>query len=354
MLLPQLISWFARHKRALPWRAEPRDPYHVWLSEVMLQQTQVASVIPYFERWLAQFPTVRALAAAPLDDVLKAWQGLGYYARARNLQRAAQTVVTEHGGIFPDTVDALRALPGIGRYTAGAIASLAFGRDAAVLDGNVKRVLSRLYALPAASEAELWARAEELLPPGQAGAHNEAMMELGATVCTPLAPRCVECPLRVECRGFALGTPTAFPAGVVKKPTLLHTVATAVVVGPHGHVLLAQRPPQGLLGGLWEFVSAQYGVQGAASDEIDVMVSLRTGLAIAPDAREIGVVKHAFTHFRIVRRVWLVHTPGGTLNPNGYAALRWCAPDEIAALALTRSDERILALLASFRSTSGI
>ena len=338
-----LTRWFTRHKRALPWRREPRDPYHVWLSEVMLQQTQVATVVPYFERWLRRFPTVRALAEAPLDDVLKAWEGLGYYSRARNFHKAARLLQSELGGAIPDTVEALLRLPGVGRYTAGAIASLAFNRRAAVLDGNVKRVLSRLFALD--GSGDLWPLAESLLPAQGAGTWNEALMELGATVCTPRAPKCVDCPLRSQCRAETLGEPERFPKRVRKLATPHHSVLTAVISRADGCVLMGQRPPTGLLGGLWEFVSSDFRA-AAPPEDVAGMVRGRTGLSIAPEITALGSVRHAFTHFKITRQVVAVRACSGVANPIGYAALRWMATADLGTLALTRSDQKILALLA--------
>ncbi|MGB9593325.1 MAG: A/G-specific adenine glycosylase, partial [Anaerolineae bacterium] len=193
-----LLDWAAGHLRPLPWRTAPRDPYRVWISEVMLQQTRVETVVPYFERWMRLFPNARALALAPLDDVLKAWEGLGYYARARNLHRAAQEIVAVHGGQVPNDAEALRRLPGVGRYTAGAILSIAFGCDEPALDGNIRRVLSRVFAVAESSRARLdgalWQLARALLPTGRAGEFNEALMELGATMCTPRNPLCPQCP----------------------------------------------------------------------------------------------------------------------------------------------------------------
>ncbi len=337
-----LLRWFAKHKRDLPWRREPRAPYHVWLSEVMLQQTQVATVVPYFERWLRRFPSVRALAQAPLDEVLKAWEGLGYYSRARNFHKAAQLVQTELGGAIPDTVEALIRLPGVGRYTAGAIASLAFKRRAAVLDGNIKRVLSRLFALNAPQD--LWTLAESLLPAQGAGMWNEALMELGATVCTPRAPKCAECPLQSQCRALAEGDPERFPERVRKPATPHHAVLTAVISRADGCVLMGQRPPEGLLGGLWEFVSSEFRA-AAPPDDAASMVRARTGLNISPQVTVLGSVRHAFTHFKITRQVVAVRAKSGIPSPVGYAALRWLAKAELGNLALTRSDQKILALL---------
>jgi A/G-specific adenine glycosylase len=353
-LTKPLLRWFAAHKRDLPWRAEPRDSYHVWLSEVMLQQTQVATVIPYYQRWLARFPTLEDFAAAPLDDVLKLWEGLGYYSRARNFHKAAQIVVNEMGGDVPRDVAGLMALPGVGRYTAGAIASLAFNQHAPLLDGNVKRVLSRVFGLATPSDEELWLLAESLLPRGKAGAFNEALMELGATVCTPRSPACPSCPICKACTAYANGDPLAYPAKVTKKATPHVDVTTAVIVDGDGRVLMGQRPRDGLLGGLWEFISSEFRVHSA--ETLDEMVARRTGLTIdANAALLLGTVKHAFTHFKIARRVWLVETRpstlrqaqgsgGASLQPDGYDQLRWVPLDEVRQLALTRSDQKLLDL----------
>lgn len=259
-----LLAWIdAGQLRDLPWRVEPRDPYAVWVSEIMLQQTQVATVIPYLKRWLARFPTVEALAAAEQADVLKAWEGLGYYSRARNLHKAAQQIVAQHGGRLPADRHALLALPGIGRYTAGAILSIAFGQRAAVLDGNVKRVLARVWDVEgeigqSATETYLWHLAEDLVAavePQQAGPLNEALMDLGATVCLPQRPRCLLCPLYAPCLARQRGTQEERPVRSARKP-LPHFDVTAAVLrrpGQPEQFLIAQRPPEGMLGGLWEF-----------------------------------------------------------------------------------------------------
>lgn len=362
-LVTRLLRWFARHRRDLPWRREPRDPYHVWLSEVMLQQTQVATVIPYYERWLRRFPTLADLAAAPLDDVLKLWEGLGYYSRARNFHAAAQAVVHRHGGEIPRTVEGLMALPGIGRYTAGAIASLAFNADAPLLDGNVKRVLSRLFGLSAPTDGELWRLAESLLPKGKAGAFNEALMELGATLCTPRAPRCPSCPVNTSCRGFADGDPTAYPARRAKKATPHYDVFTAVIEDGAGRVLVGRRPRDGLLGGLWEFVSTEFREAGTPPNgshrsemaQLKRMVAKRTGLDVTlDDAQMLGTVKHGFTHFKITRHVWLARVRSNDpapLRPTGYDRLEWTSLEEVYRLPLTRSDQRILELYRGHRAS---
>jgi A/G-specific adenine glycosylase len=343
-----LLAWFAAHARPLPWRVERRDPYHVWLSETMAQQTRIAAVLPYFERWLQRFPTITALADAPLDDVLKAWEGLGYYSRARNLHRAARRIRDELGGRFPDDVPGLLSLPGVGRYTAGAVASLAFGRHAAVVDGNVRRVFARVFALPAerSRDADLWPLAEELLPPGRAGEFNEALMELGALVCTPRNPKCGECPLREHCAAHAADAVAQFPEKKPRAATPERTILTALVRRADGRLLLGQRPHDGLLGGLWEFVGEEYDGGRQTTDVLASLLLRRTGVRVQDVSEPFAEVRHAFTHFKVRR---LLHrataaddSPGA---PGDYVQLRWADPEEIAALALTRSDRRIAGML---------
>jgi A/G-specific adenine glycosylase len=258
----RLLRWFDRHARKLPWRsaAARRDPYRIWVSEIMLQQTLVVTVIPYYQRWLRLFPNVRALAKTKPTAVLRAWEGLGYYNRARNLHAAAREVVRRHGGRLPVTRDGLLALPGIGRYTAGAILSIAFGLPEPVVDGNVARVLARLFGIrrnvkSAAGQARLWKLAGALIPAKRPGAFNESLMELGATVCTPQHPRCEQCPLRRLCVALRRGEVTRFPnTGERPASRLVHQCA--LVIWRNGRVLARQRPAKGLLGGFWEFPSA--------------------------------------------------------------------------------------------------
>ncbi|MEW5940412.1 MAG: A/G-specific adenine glycosylase, partial [Chloroflexota bacterium] len=256
MLSTLLLRWYRRHGRALPWRGHP-DPYAVWVSEIMLQQTRVETVVPYFEKWMARFPSVKALAEADEQDVLNHWEGLGYYSRARNLLLAAKRIMAVYEGNLPRTVKGLLSLPGVGRYTAGAIASIAFGLDESVLDGNLQRVYARLFnvEIPADStdgEKLLWDLASKNLPKGKAGDFNQAMMDLGATICLPRNPRCLLCPLVGECRAQKLGVQEERPVWRPKAeiPCVVH--ASAVIV-QRGRALLAKRPPKGLLGGMWEF-----------------------------------------------------------------------------------------------------
>ena len=299
-LAPALLAWYDRHRRTLPWRALPGahpDPYRVWLSEIMLQQTTVATVGAYFDRFVTRFPTVEALAAAALDEVLHAWQGLGYYARARNLHACARAIVSEHGGHFPDTEEGLRALPGIGAYTAGAIAAIAFDRKAAAVDGNVERVIARLAALETplpAVKPEIRALVETLVPEQRAGDFAQAAMDLGATICTPRSPKCILCPWQVACRARALGRAEELPRRREKaaKPTRRGTAFW--VVRPDGSVLLRRRPDSGLLGGMIEVPSTQW--REGRSSEIDVK---QAAPVRASWVRIPGTVRHTFTHFHL-------------------------------------------------------
>ena len=298
----QLLNWYRETRADLPWRRDP-SPYQVWLSEIMLQQTQVKVVIPYYWRFISAFPTVEALAAAPLDDVLKLWEGLGYYSRARNLHRAANIIVSEHGGELPSDVPALRELPGIGPYTAGAIASIAFGRPVPLLDGNVIRVFARLLDLDedisrSATREKLWRVADDWLPAGDAGAYNQALMELGQRVCRPQNPQCGECPIRSHCRAWSAGTQSQRPVRAKRPPTPHYDVTAGLIRDDKERLLIAQRPMDGLLGGLWEFPG---GKVDAGETLVDCLKrELREELAIEVDVGEtFTVVHHGFTHFKI-------------------------------------------------------
>jgi A/G-specific adenine glycosylase len=292
-----LIDWHARHGRHdLPWQREP-TPYRVWVSEVMLQQTQVATVIGYYERFMQRFPDVQALAAAPLDEVLHLWSGLGYYSRARNLQRAARQIVGEHGGVFPDDPALLARLPGIGRSTAAAIVALACGRRAAILDGNVRRVLSRYFCVdgnPAdpATQRRLWQLAEDCTPTQQVEVYTQAVMDLGATLCTRRRPLCPVCPLSGGCAGYRSGRPEDYPAARPHAVRPRRQVVMLLAERGDGSVLLRRRPPQGVWGGLWappEFDSLEAAAAFCA-----------TSLAgAAVDAVPLPPIRHVFTHFEL-------------------------------------------------------
>jgi A/G-specific adenine glycosylase len=330
----RLLTWYARHGRRLPWRGA-RDPYRVWVSEIMLQQTQVETVIPYYRRWLKRFPTVRALAAASERAVLQVWEGLGYYSRARNLHRAAQQVVSAHDGRLPATPAGLRALPGIGRYTAAAIASICFKADTAVLDGNVKRVLARVFDFredvkSPRGEARLWDLAQSLAPAGRAGDYNQAVMDLGALVCTPRAPACAACPLRTVCRARALGAqlerPIARPARAVPR----HTFSVAVI-WKAGRVLLVRRPSEGLLGGLWAFPAAR-----AAEARPAIRAELGIRISAGAPAQHLT---HAFTHQRWTLNVFDCRWLGGALKRG--AAARWVRPADLGRYPMGKPDRQI-------------
>jgi A/G-specific adenine glycosylase len=295
----RVLAWFDRHgRRHLPWQQDI-DAYRVWVSEIMLQQTQVTTVIPYYERFMRRFPDVEALAAADLDEVLHHWTGLGYYARGRNLHAAARQVVAEHGGRFPEDPADLAGLPGIGRSTAGAITAIAFGRRAAILDGNVKRVLARFHAVPGyPGEGQalktLWAHAEAHTPQRRIADYTQAMMDLGATVCVRRRPLCDACPVAARCEARRRGETERFPERKARRAKPERAARMFLVVDPGGRCLLEQRPAQGLWGGLWTPPErdADYSV-GRLCDELGI------GPADVADSRSGAVFRHTFTHFHL-------------------------------------------------------
>ncbi len=311
----ELLAWYDRHGRTLPWRKRwPHiaEPYHVWLSEIMLQQTTVPAVKPYFEGFLRRWPTVDDLAQAPLDDILAAWAGLGYYARARNLHRCAGIVAERHGGRFPDTPDALRELPGIGPYTASAIAAIAFDRRATILDGNVERVVSRLNRvetpLPKA-KAELWALADQLTPEERPGDYAQAIMDLGATICTPTKPACSLCPWRAECQAFKAGDQESYPRKTPKAERPQRFGAAFWIVNDRGEVALQRRAPNGLLGGMLEPPGTDW--TGTA---LAPAVALRHAPMKAAWRWSDGQVRHVFTHFALDLQVAVASVKGRPLK----------------------------------------
>jgi A/G-specific adenine glycosylase len=315
---PDLLAWYDRHARRLPWRAPPGrrpDPYHVWLSEVMLQQTTVQAVQPYFHDFLARWPTVHDLAAAAQAEVLAAWAGLGYYARARNLHKCAQTVSRDHGGRFPDTENGLRALPGIGPYTAAAIAAIAFDRPTAPLDGNIERVVARLFAvdapLPGAKPA-LGRHMGELVPEDRPGDFAQAMMDLGATVCQPKTPKCMLCPVQHRCAGRAQGIAAELPVKAAKKAKPTRRAVAFWIVRADGRVLLRRRPQRGLLGGMLEVPSTDWTEAGW-----DEGSALGHAPLAAPWEALPGLVRHSFTHFHFEIAVWAARVPADTAAPEG-------------------------------------
>ena len=330
-LARDLLAWYDRHARSLPWRAPPgrkADPYVVWLSEIMLQQTTVVAVRPYFEAFLVRWPRVGDLAAAPLDEVLAAWAGLGYYARARNLHRCAKVVAGDLGGRFPDSEAALRELPGIGPYTAAAIAAIAFDRPASAVDGNVERVVARLFAvetpLPAA-KAELRRRAGALVPARRAGDYAQAMMDLGATVCLPRGPKCLLCPLAARCQARHSGQAAALPRRAVKAPRPTRRAIAFWAVNPAGQVLLRRRPERGLLGGMMELPSTEWREAACAETEALAQAPFTASWRALP-----GLVRHSFTHFHFEATLWV----GRAAKDVDVPGASWVALDDLGARAL--------------------
>jgi A/G-specific adenine glycosylase len=339
-----LLAWYDRHRRSLPWRALPGetpDPYRVWLSEIMLQQTTVKAVAPYFARFVARWPNVGALAAAPLDDVLRLWAGLGYYARARHLHACARAVVERHGGRFPAQPADLATLPGIGAYTAAAIAAIAFGTPAAAVDGNVERVVARLFAIeeePPAAKAEIRRRAARLMPVERAGDFAQALMDLGATICTPKKPACAFCPWAYACAARRRGDPEAFPRKAPRTEGRLRRGAAFVAVRADGCVLVRSRPLRGLLGGMTEVPTTEWRHD---FDERDALAAAPP-LSRAPATwrRLPGMVTHVFTHFPLELTVYAAEFPVSTRAPAG---MRWVALAGLAGEALPNVMRKVLA-----------
>jgi A/G-specific adenine glycosylase len=341
-----LLRWYDRHRRALPWRAPPGecgDPYRVWLSEIMLQQTTVKAVAPYYARFLARWQDVRSLAAAPLDDVLKAWAGLGYYARARNLHACARAVVDLHDGKFPDSEADLRALPGIGAYTAAAIAAIAFDATATPIDGNIERVIARLYAidtpLPAAKPA-IFRLSSALTPARRAGDFAQAMMDLGATICSPKRPACALCPWSESCVAHARGDPELFPRRSPKREGVLRRGVAFVALRDDGFLLVRTRPAKGLLGGMTEVPTTQWLENFSDGDALDSAPHFPNRRKAVTWRRLPGLVRHTFTHFPLELAVYVTTMPASTTAPAG---MRWIALADIGGEALPSLMRKVVA-----------
>jgi A/G-specific adenine glycosylase len=344
----ELLDWYDQTAAELPWRYDT-DPYRVWLSEIMLQQTQVETVVPYFERFTTRYPTVNALAAAALDEVLKLWEGLGYYSRARNLHKAAQ-VVTGNGGKFPDTLEGLRALPGVGRYTAGAIASIAYGLPAALVDGNVIRVFARLmdYAedvKTSGAQAQMWAWAEQWIPTERPGDYNQALMELGRTVCTPRSPKCETCPIQAFCQAYANGTQATRPVKSRAAPKPHYIVAAGVIYGEDGRLLIAQRPLDGLLGGLWEFPGGKQESGETLGECLQRELMEELGITVDVAESPLTVVQHAFTHFSITLHAFECLYTGSVPQKLGVHDFAWVTLEELERYAFGKADRMVIAAL---------
>ena len=339
-LSSKLLAWYHKNKRTLPWRGHP-SAYAVWVSEIMLQQTRVETVIPYFEKWMRLFPDIQALAQASEHDVLNAWEGLGYYSRARNLHRAAKLVVDQYDGNIPRDLTELHKLPGIGRYTLGAIASIAFGMDVSALDGNIKRVYARIFDIEepvdsTTGEKLLWELADKYLPKGHAGDYNQALMDLGATICVPKNPRCLICPVMKLCQARQNGTQDQRPVKKLKKE-VPHYVNAAGVVIERKRVLLAQRPSQGLLASMWEFPNGRVNGDPAKGLSKALKTEYNLSLRVKRGQDSLGIVQHGYSHFSVTVNVFpceLISRPKGT-------NLKWVALKELENYPMGRIDRQI-------------
>jgi A/G-specific adenine glycosylase len=347
LLRRKLAGWFRAHARDLPWR-RTKDPYAIWLSEVMLQQTRIEQGLPYYERFIRTLPTVQDLAEASEDIVLKLWEGLGYYGRARNLHKAARFIVSERGGVLPTTAAEWQALPGVGPYTAGAVASIAFGEVVPVLDGNVIRVLSRLFDIgvcvdDAAGKRLLRQTARELMPARRPGDFNQALMELGACVCLPDRPACTDCPLAALCQAYRKGVQRQRPVRKSKRAAPRREVVVAAIQRG-GRYLVGKRPSQGLLGGLWEFPGGQ--VRAGESHEHALRRGVQEELGI--DVKVGGllaVVDHAYTHFKVTLNVYACELAAGTPECRNHSELRWIAPEDFHVYAFPGANRKFMSLL---------
>ncbi len=353
-LAQMLLDWYAQNQREFPWRSHP-DPYHIWVSEVMAQQTRLETMLPYFQRWMERFPTITDLAAADQQAVLNLWEGLGYYSRARNLHKAAQMVKEEYGGKLPTTRTELESLPGIGPYTAGAIASMAFGADEAVVDGNVKRVYARLFQITEpvntpSGEKTIWMLARTHLPPGQAGDYNQALMDLGATICLPRQPRCSRCPLAEICLAYQNDQTGELPVKKQKPRSPHYTVTAAVLHAKNGQVLIAQRPSEALLGSLWEFPGGKREPGEGLKDCLkrEIQEELKCTINIG---EKLGIYQHTYTHFKVTVHAYHCQIVDGQAAPHYHQAIRWVATDDLDSYPMGKIDRMISQQLQEENST---
>jgi len=342
-----LLAWYRRNARDLPWR-RTRDPYRVWLSEVLLQQTRVQTALPYYVRFTKAFPTIRDLAAASEDRVLKLWEGLGYYGRAHHLLRGARILVNDYDTRFPRTAREWQRLPGVGRYTASAIASIAFGECVPVLDGNVKRVLARLFNIRKSIDAPrtlrlLWSVAEVLVPRRSPGDFNQAMMELGARTCTPPAPHCDKCPLRKTCDAYALGRQTILPVRRARR-SLPHYQIVAAAIRKNGRYLLGKRPAGGMLGGLWEFPGGKVEAGETHDQSLGREIREELGIEIALGPL-VAVVVHTYSHFKMTLHLYRCRHIGGRPQPHYHSEIKWVPRSQFHNLAFPAADLKLLRLL---------
>jgi len=349
----RLLEWYERYQRDFPWR-RTRDPYAIWVAEMMLQQTRTETVVGYYERFMGRFPSLTRLASAPLDDVLKAWEGLGYYARARNLHAAARYVMHELGGQIPSTHESLLTLPGVGRYTAAAVASIAFGQDAIALDGNLRRVLCRIFSVDddpdrPTTQRRLEELAQAMLSPGRAGDFNQALMDLGATVCLPASPCCLLCPLTDRCQARRDGIQDLLPIHATRNQRPHRDVTAGVIWNHDGHFLISQRPVDAMLGGLWEFPGGKRlpceDLTACLRREIDEELGIEISVGDL-----LCSVDHAFTHFHMTLYLYNCKWVSGTPQCLGCTAWRWVTLNDLDAFAFPVADQKIIAFLKTLDS----
>jgi len=345
-----LVSWYLANHRDLPWR-KTTNPYHIWVSEVMLQQTQVNTVLPYYRRFLQRFANLERLARADLQDVLKVWEGLGYYARARNLHRAAGIVLNHHHGIVPDGWEDFRKLPGVGDYIAAAVLSIAFEKPYAVVDGNVKRVLARLFLMEEpvnkSTSIKIFKEAADRLPSSQdPGTFNQALMELGAMVCKPQHPLCSACPIQSMCLAYGTGRVGEYPKKLKRSPTPQFKIAVGVVF-KNRCVLITRRKPEGLLGGLWEFPGGKIQNNEKAKDACIREIKEETNLSVGVDSH-LGRIKHAYTHFKIVMDVFCCSYNSGRVKLSGPVDHRWIKLDELDDYPFPKANHKFFPELKQF------
>ncbi len=343
MISRPLLEWYAIHARQLPWRDHP-DPYAIWISEIMLQQTRVETVFDYFNRWMQAFPDIETLANAAEQAVLKQWEGLGYYSRARNIHKTARILLHDYDGKLPADPHQLQKLPGIGRYTAAAITSIAFGMDQAALDGNIRRVLSRVFDIDLpirtpASEKLFWKLAEQNLPAGQAGDYNQALMDLGASICLPSRPKCLLCPVQKFCLAFERGVQEQRPVIPEKKP-IPHYVVTAAILQRDQQFLLAQRPANGLLGGLWEFPGGKQEAGETLTGALEREIMEELGSTISVE-KHFGEYQHAYTHFRVTLHAFLCSLIEGEPQPIEASQLAWVSLEQLPEYPMGKIDRMI-------------
>jgi len=340
----KLLEWYHQHQRNFPWRQQP-EPYAVWVSEIMAQQTRLETVQPYFQRWMERFPSIAALASASQQEVLNMWEGLGYYSRARNLHKAAKIIMQTFNGQIPTMRSELENLPGIGRYTAGAVASIAYGQDEAVVDGNIKRVYARLFQInepvnKPAGEKIIWSLAETHLPEGQAGDYNQALMDLGATICLPRQPQCEICPLQENCLAFKNELARELPNKKQKPASPHYTVTAAVLHKENNQVLIAQRPQDALLGSLWEFPGGKRknGETLKACLKREILEELQCKIKVG---EKLGIYKHAYTHFKVTLHAYHCELVSDSIHPQYHQAVRWVNISDLGEYPMGKIDRMI-------------